>query len=37
MLIGNNADDKKTCISIGGSRANVGGELKGGSDKIKLC
>ena len=37
MLIGNSADDKKTCISIGGSRANVGGKLEGGSDKMKLC
>ena len=37
MLIGNSADDKKTCISMGGSRANVGGKLEGGSDKMKLC
>ena len=37
MLIGNSADDKKTCISMGDWRANVGGELEGGSDKMKLC
>ena len=36
MFIGNSADDKKTCICMGDSRANVGGELEGGSDKMKL-
>ena len=36
MFIGNSADDKKTCICMGDSRANVGAELEGGSDKIKL-
>ena len=36
MVIGDSADGEKTCISTRVSRANVGGQLWGGSDKIKL-
>ena len=33
MLIGDSADGQKTCICTGVSRANVGGQLGGGSDE----